>query len=149
GSAAVAVGVKGFPQLGTPLPLAEQVSTPAKILALPPASACPSVPSSFTTSFAEFNDVTFAHDKAYAVGTFDDGCTFEALIVNYNPPPVLMAAQNICDGNPLPLCGRDNRLFGVSAVSPTDIWAVGDAGQLFVLKVPLIEHWDGTVFATL
>ncbi len=38
-----------------------------------------------------------------------------------------------------------NQLFGVAAVSPTDVWAVGSfAPQGFSPSQTLIEHWNGT-----
>jgi hypothetical protein len=38
----------------------------------------------------------------------------------------------------------NNHLFGVAAVAPDDVWAVGAYGVLGVAARQLIEHWDGT-----
>jgi hypothetical protein len=34
-------------------------------------------------------------------------------------------------------------LFGVAAVSPDDIWAVGDWSNVIQGGAPLFEHWNG------
>ncbi|HJP65730.1 MAG TPA: hypothetical protein VKA30_05435 [Actinomycetota bacterium] len=44
--------------------------------------------------------------------------------------------------NPASQTVSDIILFGVSAVSPTDAWAVG-MDQIGATRSPLVEHWDG------
>jgi len=47
---------------------------------------------------------------------------------------------------PSPNTARDeNDLFGVAALAPNDVWAVGRTGTPFATRtLPLIEHYDGT-----
>jgi hypothetical protein len=42
---------------------------------------------------------------------------------------------------PSPNVGTFDRLYGVAAVSSSDVWAVGTAGQT------LVEHWDGSTWS--
>ncbi|MEX2218326.1 MAG: hypothetical protein WD749_06155 [Phycisphaerales bacterium] len=42
--------------------------------------------------------------------------------------------------------GLANALYGVAAVSATDVWAVGDQWLSFSAKVPLIVHYDGAAW---
>ncbi|HJT58544.1 MAG TPA: hypothetical protein VJ761_18700 [Ktedonobacteraceae bacterium] len=52
---------------------------------------------------------------------------------------------------PSPNVGQgDNDLFGVTALSPTDVWAVGTiAENEFQQQYTLIEHWDGTQWSVI
>jgi hypothetical protein len=46
---------------------------------------------------------------------------------------------------PSPNTGSPNNyLFGVAAIAPNDVWAVGAYGVLGITAQQLIEHWDGT-----
>jgi hypothetical protein len=45
-----------------------------------------------------------------------------------------------------PPFGNDNVLYGVSAASSSDVWAVGYYGPTSGPHNPLIEHWDGTAW---
>jgi hypothetical protein len=38
----------------------------------------------------------------------------------------------------------NNYLFGVAAIAPNDVWAVGAYGVLGITAKQVIEHWDGT-----
>jgi hypothetical protein len=44
--------------------------------------------------------------------------------------------------NPVP---NNNHLYGVTAVSPNDVWAVGES--LFLDLETLTMHWDGSVWS--
>jgi hypothetical protein len=41
---------------------------------------------------------------------------------------------------------RDNDLFGVTALSPTNVWAVGNVNIGHFQSRPLVEHWNGTAW---
>jgi hypothetical protein len=47
--------------------------------------------------------------------------------------------------NPNPVATKDTTLYGIAAISASDIWAVG-AGNFSTTSgtATLIEHWDGT-----
>ncbi len=68
------------------------------------------------------------------------------------PPPVPQTLIEHWDGTswsvtPSPNVGQDvNELYGVTATSPTDAWAVGEHFDPNVSTAPqtLTEHWDGT-----
>jgi hypothetical protein len=49
---------------------------------------------------------------------------------------------------PSPDVLRDNGLYDVSALSATDVWAVGDTSQ-DETQEPLILHWDGTSWSSM
>jgi len=49
--------------------------------------------------------------------------------------------QIVASPNPSPY---ENRLTGVAALSPTDVWAVGASGQEDQV---LVEHWNGTTWS--
>src|SRR5438309_1409372 len=40
--------------------------------------------------------------------------------------------------------GNDNRLSGMAAISPDDVWAVGIIGNGDSNSLPLMLHWQGT-----
>src|SRR5687768_8034137 len=43
-----------------------------------------------------------------------------------------------------------NTLYGVSAASPNDIWAVGNKGQYSSVNLSvMLQHWDGTAWTLL
>lgn len=42
---------------------------------------------------------------------------------------------------------RDNILYGVSAVSSTNVWVVGNYRDTSLVDQPLTEHWNGTVWS--
>src|SRR5206468_2266231 len=71
----------------------------------------------------------------WAVGSYSDGTTFHTLIEHWNGTTWSLASS------PSP----DDRaeLFGVTALSSTNAWAVGDSVQSGVGQFALIEHWDG------
>ncbi len=55
------------------------------------------------------------------------------------------AIANTTANNP---AGTSNALFGVKFLSATDVWAVGEAKTDATTAAPLIEHYDGTTWAT-
>jgi len=78
-----------------------------------------------------------AADDVWAVGFTSNGGPARALILRWDG-----AAWTEV---PSPNSGRGgNYLFGVTALSPDDVWAVGASGDVdHANGVPLIEHWDG------
>jgi hypothetical protein len=49
-------------------------------------------------------------------------------------------------GSPNTSAAENNQLFGVTCVSGSDCWAVGNAGPFNAYQT-LVEHWNGTVWA--
>jgi hypothetical protein len=78
-------------------------------------------------------------DDAWAVGHYDTtgGADFQPFILHWDGDE-----WSVVDAE-LPPSGSSNHLFGVSAATPTDVWAVGYWGHPEPHQ-PLIEHWDGT-----
>ena len=88
-----------------------------------------------------FYDVSAgATDDVWAVGYQDvtGGADFQPLVEHWDG-----MEWSVVQTPPLP--GLNNQLFGVSAVSVTNAWAVG----LFEPSVtePLVEHWDGMAWS--
>jgi hypothetical protein len=87
--------------------------------------------------FNTFFGLAASRGKAWAVGVRQDGGYADrALIEAWNGK-----SWSIAD-NPQPGSARDI-LFGASALSPSDVWAVGEAeGSRGVFRT-LAEHWNG------
>jgi hypothetical protein len=51
--------------------------------------------------------------------------------------------------NPNPGLDKNSHLLGISAISASDIWAVGDIGAPFGHIATLTEHWDGTSWSVI
>jgi hypothetical protein len=84
--------------------------------------------------------VTDSAGLAWAVGVhLDQHYQDRALIESWDGH-----AWNVID-NPQPGSTRD-LLFGVSADSPSDVWAVGDQQSSDGIFQTLVEHWDGTAW---
>jgi hypothetical protein len=93
----------------------------------------PNAGPNFTTLFG----VAASQGRAWAVGVRQDGRYADrALIETWDGKKWTIA------DNPQPGPVRDI-LFGASALSPSDVWAVGEAeGGRGVFRT-LVEHWDG------
>jgi hypothetical protein len=80
-----------------------------------------------------------APNDVWAVGEFlsPSTNTFQPLAEHFNG-----TSWSVVSTPALPP-GNFGELFGVAAVSSTDVWAVGETGNLSPFS-PLIEHWDGT-----
>ena len=76
-----------------------------------------------------------ASDDAWAVGTVGTGTEYDTLILHWDGTSWTQVPS------PSPGGASGSYLFGVSAVSATDIWAVGRT-----YNGPLILHWDGTAW---
>jgi hypothetical protein len=89
-------------------------------------------------NFNSFYGAAASQGDAWAVGEYlNSDYQDRALIETWNG-----SSWSIAD-NPQPGSVRD-MLFGASAVSPSDVWAVGDQeGSNHVFQT-LAEHWDGT-----
>jgi hypothetical protein len=78
-------------------------------------------------------------DDAWAVGTSSDSDPQETLVEHWNGTRWRLV--------PSPNRGSHrSALTAVTAISPTDVWAVGYfyRGEGLSRKLPLAEHWDGT-----
>jgi len=70
------------------------------------------------------------------VGQFNNGTGPQTLIEHWNGTSwSVVSSPNVS--------GASNELLAVAAVSPTDVWAVGDSNTSGVEQA-LIEHWNGT-----
>src|SRR5205823_12783795 len=58
------------------------------------------------------------------------------------PVPSCTPAWTIVNSPDTP--GSDNRLHGMAAISPDDVWAVGIVGNGRSGSLPLMLHWEGT-----
>ena len=88
------------------------------------------------------NDVRAASaNDVWAVGQFSNASGFrQTLIEHWNGKKWRVV--------PSPNVGtHDNILNGVTAVSSTDAWAVGDSLDMNSNAQALIEHWDGTMWS--
>ena len=57
--------------------------------------------------------------------------------------------QRVPNPSPGYMAGGEDTLNGVAAVSPTDVWAVGDSYAAQASReTPLIEHWNGSSWAS-
>ena len=81
---------------------------------------------------------TVSADDAWAVGvTSDNGAD------QYGRP--LVMHWNGRAWRPAAMPGvASGVLYGVDAVDPDDVWAVGGTGTGYRMRAPLVEHWDGT-----
>ena len=77
-----------------------------------------------------------ATDDVWAVGLFEpsDGVAPRTLTEHWDGKQWNVVPSPNADQT-------DNELFGVSAISSTDVWACGSSGGGFQV---VIEHWDGT-----
>ncbi|MCA1727652.1 MAG: hypothetical protein LC722_08405, partial [Actinobacteria bacterium] len=75
---------------------------------------------------------------AWAVGSFYDCSLYKTLAVRWNGTRWVRVAT------PNPGTDNYNELEGVSATSPTDVWAVGYFYANGEAPQPLALHWDGT-----
>ena len=81
---------------------------------------------------------TVSADDAWAVGvTSDNGAD------QYGRP--LVMHWNGRAWRPAAMPGvASGVLYGVDAVGPDDVWAVGGTGTGYRMRAPLVEHWNGT-----
>jgi hypothetical protein len=91
-------------------------------------------------NFNSFYGVAASQGQAWAVGEYLNGNYKDrALIENWNGQNWSIA------NNPQPGSVRD-MLFGASALSPSNVWVVGDQeGSDHVFRT-LAEHWDGSAW---
>jgi hypothetical protein len=88
-----------------------------------------------TNGYLSSVDAT-SSDDVWTVGNYTDPHGFSAALIEHWDGE----AWTVVPGDPNP--GQGGFLLGVSALSSTDVWAVGyQAGG-----IPLIEHWDGTAW---
>jgi hypothetical protein len=91
---------------------------------------------------SDFNDLTSVHavsaDDAWAVGTFDNGTADRTLILHWNGT-VWQQVLSPSPGGP----GSNDELFGVTATSASDAWAVGNVEAPTGNETSLILHWNG------
>jgi hypothetical protein len=92
------------------------------------------------TDHSLYGATALATDEVWAVGQYNSGGPLHPLVVRWDgttwthiPAP---------DGTP----NSANVFYGIDAISPTDIWAVGYQDTSFLHFQPLIEHWDGTAW---
>jgi hypothetical protein len=80
-------------------------------------------------------DATSAND-VWAVGSFQDtGGYLETLVEHWDGTSwSVIPSANVSDAH--------NELYGVVALAPNDVWAVGYTGQ--VEFETLVQHWDGS-----
>ncbi len=89
-------------------------------------------------NFNSFYGVAASQGRAWAVGErLNSSYQDRALIETWNGKK-----WSIAD-NPQPGSVRD-MLFGASALSPSDVWVVGDQEGSHGVFETLAEHWDGT-----
>jgi len=90
----------------------------------------------------DFNDLSSVHavsaNDAWAVGTFDNGTVDQTLIVHWNGT----AWTQVAAPSPGGLTSNDE-LFGVTATSASDAWAVGNVEATNGNQTSLILHWNG------
>jgi hypothetical protein len=117
------------------------VPAEAALAAAPACSGTGIVPSPSPGSFDSLSGiVTLGTDDAWAVGNYIDAGGFDrTLIEHWDGRGWRQAASR----NP----AVDDGLVAVTAVSPTDVWAVGSmsSGAPFSDR-PLIEHWNGSAW---
>jgi hypothetical protein len=108
-----------------------------------------SVPSPNVGKSSAFNGVVaLAPDNVWAVGSsgdVSDGPTL-TLIEHYDGSEWSVAPSPNVGPNSM---FQSNRLFGITAVSPTDIWAFGNyfAANGDGSQKTLLLHWDGSVWS--
>jgi hypothetical protein len=83
----------------------------------------------------------WASDDVWAVGTSMTSATFETLTMHWNGTQWSLVPS--ANGGP----GVDSFLWGVTAVAPSDAWAVGSYLDAQGDHRTLAEHWDGAVWA--
>jgi len=91
---------------------------------------------------SDFNDLTSVHatsaTDAWAVGTFDNGTADQTLILHWNGT-AWQQVSSPSPGGP----GSNDELFGVTATSANDAWAVGNVEAPTGNETSLILHWNG------
>jgi hypothetical protein len=101
------------------------------------------VPAPDKGATTELEDVTvLGPANAWAVGYYSPsgGGHIKTLVEHWNGTKWAVVAS------PSPISGGDNFLFGVDAVSASNVWAVGSNGRPGTKT--LIEHWNGHVWAS-
>jgi Phosphoesterase family len=94
-------------------------------------------------NFTSFYGVTARGGQAWAVGEYlNSSYQDRALLEHWNG-----TSWTIAD-NPQPGSKRD-MLFGASALSPTDVWVVGDQEGRDQKFETLAEHWDGNAWTVI
>jgi hypothetical protein len=103
-------------------------------------TAVPS-PNQGTTNNTLQGVAAVAANDAWAVGGYGEAITqSQTLIEHWNGSAWSQVAA--------PAAGAGaNGLLAVSAVSTSDVWAVGSAVNVLGLPQPLIEHWDGSAWS--
>jgi hypothetical protein len=80
-------------------------------------------------------------NDAWAVGEYDDGSLTQTLIEHWDGGSWKIV--------PSPNSGTsNNRLAGVAALSANNAWAVGDSDDGSGGSLPLILHWNGSIWQT-
>jgi hypothetical protein len=77
--------------------------------------------------------------NCWAVGDYDNGNTYESLILRWNGSSWAMVPSN-------PGVSGNNQLFGVTCTSSSDCWAVGDYDDIPFYQT-LILHWNGSAWS--
>lgn len=80
-----------------------------------------------------------AANDVWTVGTYDGTGATQALVEHWNG-----SSWNIV---PTPSIGLDNSLSSITALSPTNVWAVGDYTTQYgkgMQSHTLVEHWNGS-----
>jgi hypothetical protein len=95
-----------------------------------------------------FTGITVAGGEAWSVGyfaNFDTGVRAHTLVEQWDAASGKWARVRAPNpGGPT----RDNELWDVEALSPTDVWAVGTMGDDGSSSNPtLLEHWDGAAWS--
>jgi len=94
----------------------------------------------------DFNDLSSVHaasaTDAWAVGTFDNGTADQTLILHWNGTAWTQVTSP-SPGGP----GSNDELFGVTATSASNAWAVGNVEATNGNETSLILHWNGLQWA--
>jgi len=94
----------------------------------------------------DFNDLSSVHavsaTDAWAVGTFDNGTANQTLIAHWNGT----AWQQVTSPDPGGP-GSNDELFGVTATSASNAWAVGNVEATNGNETSLILRWNGLQWA--
>jgi hypothetical protein len=96
----------------------------------------------------DFNDLSSVHAvsarDAWAVGTFDNGTANQTLILHWDGT-TWKRVTSPNPGNP----GSNDELFGVTATSASNAWAVGNVESANGNETSLILHWNGSKWVTM
>jgi hypothetical protein len=97
-------------------------------------------PSPGTSGHNELRAVSASSpNDVWAVGSFTDrGGPIQTLVLHWDG-----AGWSLIQSANVP--GTNNGLFGVVALAPNDVWAVGYTGS-FVFS-PLVQHWNGSIWS--